>query len=254
MQITSWNVNGLRSINKNNSLTDYIKKHNPDILCIQETKIDATKEKDPKFTIDGYHTYFNSSKIKKGHAGVLVYTKIKPLSIEKNIGVKRFDDEGRCLKLTFPHFILFNFYIPHGKRDKADIPYKLEVYKKLVKILKKINDKPVILAGDFNIAQSEIDVYNAKQNYKNTMFTEAERKQISEIINSGYTDTFRFKHPNSKEYTWWPYMNNLRERNIGWRIDYLFVTKCLEKSVKDSFIQGEVLGGDHCPVGLDIGV
>lgn len=249
MKLISWNVNGIRSVFKTTFLT-YLKECDPDIICLQEIKADFKDLTDEFSKIDGYYAYFNSSGVKKGHSGVAVYTKFKPISVETKLGIERFDDEGRCLKLTFDDFILFNFYIPNGSRDKHDIPYKLNVYKKLFPLFKSIADKPVILSGDFNIAHSDIDVFNAKQNYGNTMFTEEERKQITELLALGYTDTFRYKHPEKKAYTWWPYMNNLRERDIGWRIDYFFVSESLKPLITDTFTQREILGSDHGPLGL----
>jgi exodeoxyribonuclease-3 len=251
MKIISWNVNGIRSVFKT-TFRDWLKSTNPDIVCIQETKCNYTELTEEFTEIDGYYAYFNSSSLKKGHSGVAVYTKIKPLSIETKLGILRFDDEGRCLKLTFKDFILFNFYIPNGGRDKHDVPYKLEVYKQLFPILQSIADKNVILTGDFNIAHTELDVFYAKQNIGNTMFTPEEREQLTTLINLGYTDTFRYKYPEKKAYTWWPYMNDLRERDIGWRIDYFFVSKSLLPFVKDAFMQKEILGSDHGILGIEL--
>ena len=156
MRIVTWNVNGIRSI-FDKGFKNWLSGTNPDIVCIQETKSNHEElHKDFK-EINGYYSYFNSSKLKKGHSGVAIYTKFKPLKVETNLGIERFDEEGRCLKLTFDDFILYNFYIPNGSRDKTDIPYKLNVYKELLRILKKEVAKEVILAGDFNIAYNEID-------------------------------------------------------------------------------------------------
>ena len=250
MKIISWNVNGIRSVFRT-TFKDWLKSSNPDIVCLQEIKADY-KELDKEYTeIDGYYAYFNSSKLKKGHAGVAIYTKLKPISVETVLGIERFDNEGRCLKLTFKDFILFNFYIPHGSRDKHDLPYKIKVYEKLIPKLKDISDKEVILTGDFNIAHKEIDVFHAKQNFNNTMFTQEERNLLENITNLNYTDTFRKKYPDKKEYSWWPYMGNLRGKNIGgWRIDYIYVSKSLENKVKEAFTGREILGSDHGPIGI----
>lgn len=249
MKIISWNVNGIRSVFRTTFLS-YLKECDPDIICLQEIKADFNELTDEFSKIDGYYAYFNSSSLKKGHSGVAIYTKIKPLSVETKLGINRFDDEGRCLKLTFDDFILFNFYIPNGGRDKHDIPYKLEVYKQLFPIFKSLADKNVILTGDFNIAHSEIDVFNFKQNYGNTMFTPQEREQLTTLLSLGYIDTFRYKYPEKKSYTWWPYMADLRDRDIGWRIDYFYVTESLKPLIRDAFMQREVLGSDHGPLGL----
>ncbi len=249
MKIISWNVNGIRSVFRT-TFINYLKECDPDIICLQEIKADSKELSEEFSQIDGYYAYFNSSSLKKGHSGVAVYTKIKPTSVETKLDIKRFDDEGRCLKLTFDDFILFNFYIPNGGREKHDIPYKLEVYKQLFPIFQSIVSKPVILTGDFNIAHSEIDVYHAKHNYGNTMFTPEEREQLTKLLNFGYTDTFRYKYPEKKAYSWWGYVDNLRERDIGWRIDYFFVTESLKPLIRDAFIQREILGSDHGPIGL----
>ncbi|MGC9968473.1 MAG: exodeoxyribonuclease III [Minisyncoccia bacterium] len=249
MKIFTWNVNGIRSIFKT-TFRDWLQSNDPDIVCLQEIKADSEELAEEFSQIDGYYAYFNSSSLKKGHSGTAVYTKIKPVLVETKLGIERFDDEGRCLKLIFKDFILFNFYIPNGSRDKHDMPYKLEVYKKLFPVFRSLANKNTILAGDFNIAHTELDVYHAKQNQNNTMFTPEEREQITKLLSLGYVDAFRYKYPEKKSYTWWPYMNNLRARDIGWRIDYFFVAKPLEPLIKDAFTQREVLGSDHGPCGI----
>lgn len=249
MKIFSWNVNGIRSVFKT-TFREWLKDNDPDIVCLQETKCDFT-ELDENYTqIDGYYAYFNSSKLRKGHSGVAVYTKIKPVNVETELGIKRFDDEGRCLKLTFQDFVLFNFYLPNGARDKHDIPYKIEVYESLFPILSLMSNKEVILTGDFNIAHTKLDVYHAEQNENNTMFTPIERKQITTLLSLGYIDIFRYKYPEKKAYTWWSYSYNSRENDIGWRIDYFFVSKTLVKDIEDVFMQRETLGSDHGPLGM----
>jgi exodeoxyribonuclease-3 len=249
MKILTWNVNGIRSVFKT-TFRDWLADNNPDIVCLQEIKADF-KELPKEFSqIDGYYAFFNSSPLKKGHSGTAIYTKIKPLSVETKLGIERFDDEGRCIKLTFKDLILFNFYIPNGGRDQHDMQYKLGVYKKLFPIFQSLTNNNVILAGDFNIAHTELDLYYPKQNQNNTMFTPKEREQIARLLSLGYFDTFRDKYPGKKAYTWWPYMSDLRERDIGWRIDYLFVTKPIASFVKDAFIQKEILGSDHGPCGV----
>ncbi len=248
MKIFSWNVNGIRSVFRT-TFRNWLNATDPDIVCLQEIKADF-KELSKEYTqIDGYYAYFNSA-VKKGYAGIAIYTKIKPLSIETKLGIERFDNEGRYLKLIFKDFTLFNFYIPHGGRIKENLGYKLEVYKKLFDILKPLALKETVLIGDFNIAHTEQDLYFPKQNTNNIMFTSEERKQIDTLIDLGYTDTFRYKYPNKKSYTWWPYMRGLRERDIGWRIDYIFVSEPLVSSIKNAFAQKETLGSDHCPYGV----
>jgi len=248
MKIFSWNVNGIRSVFKT-TFRDWLAASDPDIVCLQEIKADFKDLPEDYTQINGYHAYFNSA-AKKGYAGVAVYTKIKPLLVETSLGLDRFDNEGRFLKLAFKDFALFNFYIPHGGRKKENLDYKLEVYKKLFSVLEPLASKETVLAGDFNIAHTEQDLYFPKQNENNIMFTPEERKEIGALIDLGYTDTFRYKHPDKKSYTWWPYMNSLRERDIGWRIDYVFVSKPLTASIHDAFTQKEALGSDHCPYGV----
>lgn len=249
MKIVTWNVNGIRSVFKTTFL-DWLTSHDPDIVCLQEIKAESNELGEMFTCIDGYYAYFNSG-FRKGHSGVAIYTKIKPLSVKSKLGIPRFDDEGRCLKLMFKDFILFNFYIPNGGREKENMEYKLAVYEKLLKIFASVADQNVILAGDFNIAHTEIDLYYPKQNQNNTMFTPKEREQITRLIALGYADTFRKKYPQQNNaYTWWPYMGDLREQNIGWRIDYIFVTKSLENLIEDAFMQHEILGSDHGPYGV----
>ena len=250
MKIYSFNVNGIRSVFSKGFL-DWIETEKPDIVCLQEIKADESVLDDTFRKIDGYYSYFNSAE-KKGYSGVGVYTRIKPIEVEDKMGIERFDMEGRSLKLVFDEFVLYNFYIPNGGRDKENFSYKFDAYKKLLKVFKSIKDEKVIMVGDFNIAHTELDVFHSKQNVNNTMFTTEEREQIGKIIDLGYVDTFREKYPKKEEYSWWSYMRNARERDIGWRIDYVFVTKKLYPKVKDSFTRKDILGSDHCPVGIEI--
>lgn len=248
-KIVSWNVNGIRSVFKTTFL-DWLKKEDPDIVCLQETKCDFTELDDAYTKIDGYYAYFHSSSLRKGHAGVAVYTKIKPRTVETRLGIERFDDEGRCLKLTFDDFTLYNFYIPHGGRAQDDLAYKLGVYERLLEILRPLPGQNVILAGDFNIAHTEMDLCHPKQNKDNIMFTPAERKKISDILALGYVDAFREKCPEKKAYTWWSYAYNARENDIGWRIDYFFISKSLQPLLREAFMRRETLGSDHGPLGI----
>lgn len=249
MKIYSFNVNGIRSIVSKGFL-DWIEKEQPDIVCLQEIKADE-KALEPYGEIDGYYAFFNSAK-KKGYAGVGVYTRVKPMKVEHVIGIDRFDNEGRSLKLTFDEFTLYNFYMPQGGRLKENLPYKLDTYRDLLKIFKRYKDQETILVGDFNIAHTERDVCNAKSNENSTMFTPQEREQIDQIIDLGYVDTFRDKYPKKQSYSWWSYWGNTRARDIGWRIDYIFVTEKLRKKIIDAFIRKDIEGSDHCPVGIEI--
>ena len=250
LKILSWNVNGIRAVYKKGFL-DWLKKSQADIFCLQETKAQPEQLPFDLTQPRKYFSYFNSA-VKKGYGGVAVYTKEKPQKIEFNLGFKRFDQEGRFLKLEFPDFTLINLYLPHGGRKKENYGYKLEVYEGLIKYLKKLKKEKVILIGDFNIAHQEIDLARPKDNTKNTMFTPKERKQIERIIKLGFTDSFRRFHQEGGHYTWWPYFRDGRERNLGWRIDYAFVSEPLVAKLEDAFILPEVKGSDHCPIGIEI--
>ncbi len=250
MKIISWNVNGLRAVYKRGFL-NWLLALDADIVCLQEIK--AFKEQlDPSLiNIKNYFSYFNSAQ-KGGYSGLLVYTKEKPLSVEKKLGLERFDKEGRSLLLEYKDFLLLNVYLPHGDRTKKNLPYKLEVYDFLLRKLKGWKDKNLVLIGDFNIAHQEIDLARPKNNKNNVMFTPEEREKIDKIIELGFTDTFRKFHKEEGKYTWWPYFANARERNLGWRIDYAFISKGMNKKIKDAFILSKVKGSDHCPIGLEI--
>ncbi len=251
MKILSWNVNGLRAAYKKGFL-NWFKKAKPDILCLQEVR--AKKEElaldlvQPK----GYFSFLNPAQ-KPGYSGTAIYSKKEPKNIETELGITRFDKEGRFLRLDFPEFILLNLYIPHGGRRKENLDYKLEVYSYLLDYLKEIEGKKVVILGDFNIAHQEIDLARPKDNKNNTMFTKKEREQIDKIINLGFVDSFRKFNQKGENYTWWPYFVNARARNLGWRIDYGFVSKPLLPKLKKAFISAKIMGSDHCPIGLEIG-
>lgn len=250
MKIVSWNVNGIRAVYKKGFL-EWLEKTNADIVCLQEIKIQTESLPSDLASPKNYYSFFNFAD-KKGYSGVAVYVRKKPLSIEKKLGIGRFDIEGRILKLEFPNFLLINIYLPHGGRQKENLDYKLEVYKYLLNYLKKIKNKNIILIGDFNIAHQEIDLARPKSNKDNIMFTPAERKQIDRIIGLGFIDTFRKFYKDNGHYTWWPYGFNARQRNLGWRIDYAFTSKNLTPKLKNAFILNKVPGSDHCPIGIEI--
>jgi len=251
MKIISWNVNGLRAVFKKDFLK-WFKKENADIVCLQEIKAQEGQIPESLANPNGYFSYFNYAS-KKGYSGTAVYTKEKPITVDKKLGYKRFDSEGRILKLEYKDFILINFYMPHGGRMKENLAYKLEVYDHLMEYLGKNKGKSTILIGDFNIAHEEIDLARPKQNQKNIMFTPEERKKINQLIESGFVDTFRKFHKDEiGQYTWWPYFANARARNLGWRIDCIFTSKKLTPKVKNAFILPQVMGSDHCPVGIEI--
>lgn len=251
MKILSWNINGLRAVYKKGFL-EWLKKNKPEILCLQETK--AQEEKLPAVLINpfGYFSYFNPA-LRPGYAGTAVYTREKPLKIETKIGFKRFDEEGRLIRLDYQDFTLINLYLVHGGRAKENLDYKLRVYQKLFEYLEAVKKEKVILLGDFNIAHQEIDLARPQENQNNIMFTPKEKKQIDQLLGLGFIDSFRMFNQRGGHYTWWPYYRQAKERNLGWRIDYVFVSDNLQKQLKQVFILPEVMfGSDHCPVGVEI--
>lgn len=250
MKIVSWNVNGIRAAHKK-GLLDFLYKENADFYCLQEIKAAKDQLPDEISKIKGYFSYLNSAK-KRGYSGVLVYTNKKPKAVKRKIGLKRFDEEGRYLELSFSGFTLINIYIPHGGRKKENLEYKLEVYSKLLNKLHRAKSEKIILVGDFNIAHTEKDLANPKQNINNIMFTLDERKQISKLVDIGFVDAYRKTYRGGKKYTWWSYAFKARERNIGWRIDYTFVSENLAKLINKSVIYSKVQGSDHCPIGMEL--
>ena len=250
MKLLSWNVNGLRSVYKRN-LLKWLKGENPAILCLQEIKTEVEDIPSELLKLQGYYSYFNPS-IRRGYSGILVYSKEKAENAENSLELERFDSEGRILILKFKEFSLINIYLPHGGRQKENLSYKLQSYDFLLKKLKEMREEKVIVIGDFNIAHTELDLARPKDNKNNTMFTERERDKLDEIINLGFSDTFRIFHKEGNNFSWWPYYNNARQRNLGWRIDYIFTSKSLTPKIKDAFILKEIKGSDHCPIGVKI--
>jgi exodeoxyribonuclease III len=250
MKTISCNMNGIRAAYKK-GLMDFINAEKPDILCLQEIKANESDFPDEMKNLDGYQLITNCA-IKKGYSGVAVYTKRKPISVIHKLGLERFDSEGRILELDYGDFVLMNLYLPHGGRQKENLEYKLLVYEKLFERLGQLIGKNVILIGDFNIAHQEIDLSRPKQNINNTMFTPEERVQIDKLIELGFVDTFRMLNKEPGNYTWWPYAFNARERNMGWRIDYCFVSKGLAQNVKSAEICSKYRFSDHGGVGVEL--
>ena len=249
MKLISWNVNGLRAIYKKD-FEKIFKSLDADIFCIQETKM-QDGQLDVKF--DGYESYFNFAE-RKGYSGTAVFTKIKPKSITKGIGIEEHDHEGRVIALEFEDFYLVNCYTPNSGRELARLEYRMEwedSFREYLKDLDKI--KPIVLCGDLNVAHKEIDLKNPKTNRKNAGFTDEEREKMTSLLENGFTDSFRMLYPEKENaYTWWSYMGNAREKNVGWRIDYFIISNRFSKNVKDSLIYPEIMGSDHCPVGLEL--
>lgn len=251
MKIISWNVNGLRAVSKKENWKE-IFKLSPDILAIQETK--ATPDQLPKNVLHpkGYFSYFDSSKIRKGYSGVAVYTKVMPEKIEYGLGADHMDMEGRLLTLYFKDFIVMNCYWPNGGKSDDHFLYKLDYYEQFLQRAKKLEKKkPVIFMGDVNATVGDIDLARPKENAGHLGCTVEERTLLAKFVGA-FIDTFRFVHGDKIKYTWWDMKTRARERNIGWRIDYIFISKILEKKIKNANILNEVFGSDHCPIVLDI--
>ncbi|TDL30764.1 exodeoxyribonuclease III [Jeotgalibacillus sp. S-D1] len=249
MKLISWNVNGIRACVKKGFL-DYVDQVNADIICLQETKV---QENQIDLPMAGYYQYWNYAE-KKGYSGTAVFTKIKPLHVKYGIGDADSEAEGRILTLEYEGFYLINVYTPNSKRDLTRLPYRLEWEEMMRQYCSELDKiKPVILCGDLNVAHQEIDLKNAKPNRGNSGFTIEERGKMTSLLDAGFVDSFRYFYPETEgAYTWWSYMSKVRERNIGWRIDYFIVSCRLEDRLKDAAIHPYVLGSDHCPVQLEM--
>ena len=249
MKLVSWNVNGLRACVKKGFL-DYFQEVDADIFCVQETKL---QEGQINLELDGYHQYWNYA-IKKGYSGTAVFTKKEPLSVRYGVGADESEDEGRILTLEFDNFFLVNVYTPNSQRDLARISYRLEWENRILEHLQELDKiKPVIFCGDLNVAHQEIDLRNAKSNVGNSGFTDEERGKMTSLLSAGFVDSFRHFYPNQEgAYTWWSYMMKVRERNIGWRIDYFIVSETLRENLKSADIHCNVMGSDHCPIVLEV--
>ena len=247
MEILSWNVNGIRAAAKK-GFVDFLEKRNPEILCVQETKAQKDQIPDEIKYMKDYHMYTSSAE-KKGYSGVAVFTKIKPLSVKKSFGPE--DKEGRILILEYDKFILINLYYPNGKMSEDRLKYKLDFYDQFLKFSKK-QEKPLVVCGDVNTAHNEIDLARPKDNEKASGFLRIERDWLDQFTEDVFIDTFRHLHPKTIKYSWWSMRTGARQRNVGWRLDYFYVSKNFIKKVKDAFILTEVMGSDHCPVGVKL--
>ena len=249
MKLVSWNVNGLRAIYKK-GFEESFKELDADIFCIQETKM---QEGQIELDLQGYYQYYNYAE-RKGYSGTAIFTKKEPLKVSYGIGIEEHDKEGRVITLEFDKFYMVNCYTPNSGRELARLEYRMTWEDEFKKYLIKLDkQKPVIICGDLNVAHTEIDLKNPKSIRKNAGFTDEERSKIEELLNSGFTDSFRKMYPDKEgAYTWWSYMFNARANNAGWRIDYFLVSDRISKNIKDAYIYSEIMGSDHCPVGLEI--
>jgi exodeoxyribonuclease-3 len=253
MKILSWNVNGIRAIHKKGFL-DWMQKEDPDILCIQETKANPEQLPGELLNIRGYHSYFASSTVKKGYSGVAIYSKQEPRKVHYGYGIERFDAEGRILIAEYPEFTLINNYYPNGQNGEERLKYKMEFYDAFLNAVEKIHKakKNIIICGDVNTAHKEIDLARPKENETVSGFLPMEREWIDKFISKGYVDTFRMFNQNGENYTWWHLVTRARERNVGWRIDYFFINEEYKDHVKNAFIMPDVMGSDHCPIGIEL--
>ena len=250
MEIVTWNVNGLRAALRKGIL-DWILDRQPDILCLQETRVRPDQLEESQRTVPGYDILWNPAE-RAGYSGVSTWTRTPPLDFNLGLGDPRFDSEGRVIRTRHPEFLLFNVYFPNGQRGQERVEYKLAFYARLLEICDSLHaaGENIIITGDFNTAHNEIDLKNPKSNEKNSGFLPEERAWIDKYLEHGFVDAFRELYPGREQYTWWSYRFNARARNIGWRLDYFLVSKALMPRVQDVIIHEETLGSDHCPVSL----
>ena len=250
MKFISWNVNGFRAC-LGKGFEDYFNSQNADFFCLQETKMQPGQA---DFAPEGYHQYWNSAE-KKGYSGTAIFTKHEPLSVFYGIGIPEHDTEGRAITLEYDDFYLLNVYTPNAQRELARLDYRMEWEDALRAYISELDKKkPVIYCGDLNVAHEEIDLKNPKTNRKSAGFSDEERAKFTELLAAGFADSYRRLYPDKVEYSWWSYMRKARENNAGWRIDYFVVSDRIMEKVQDSFIMTEIMGSDHCPVGIEINI
>jgi exodeoxyribonuclease-3 len=248
MKLVSWNVAGIRACIKK-GLPDFLAKIDADVFCMQEVKAEMNQI---DFHPEGYKEYLYPAK-RKGYSGTMIYSKTEPQSIQYGYGESEYDDEGRSITAEFKDFYLVTTYVPNVKRDLSRLESRMHFEDTFKAYLKKLEEKkPVILCGDLNVAHNEIDIYNARANRGHAGFTDEERAKFTDLLASGFVDTFRKLHPDTVRYSWWSYIGHARDNNIGWRLDYFVVSESFFPKVKESYIYDDVFGSDHCPIGLEI--
>ncbi|MQM73491.1 MAG: exodeoxyribonuclease III [Eubacteriaceae bacterium] len=252
MKLYSWNVNGIRAAEKK-GLVDWIKSEQPDVLGIQELKATEDQLPDTLKQIDGYHAFFNPAE-RKGYSGTAVYYKEAPLDIHTGLSDDRFNHEGRTIVMEYPDFTLYNIYFPNGGQGDDRLQFKMDFYDCFQKDVNALvaEGKRVIVCGDVNTAHTEIDLKNPKSNAKRSGFLPIEREWVTQFLNDGYIDTYRYFHPDQIEYSWWSYRFNARANNAGWRIDYFFASDNAKDLLEDAAIHTDVMGSDHCPISLTL--
>ena len=250
MKLATWNVNGIRSVLNKGALQQYLESSKPDIVCLQEVKA-LREDVDFDFWSYDYHVYWNAAS-KKGYSGTAILTKIEPLTVTYGIGREEHDGEGRVITVEFEHYYLVTVYTPNAKRDLSRLAYREQWEDDFLAYICQLEQqKPVIFCGDLNVAHQEIDLANPKSNTKNAGFTIEERRKFEQVLSAGYVDAFRYVYPDKiGAYTWWSYMAQARQRNIGWRIDYFIVSEKWSAHIQDVLIRSEIIGSDHCPVEL----
>ena len=250
MKLVSWNVNGLRAC-MGKGFPAFLEAEAPDVICLQETKM---QREQADFAFPGYHEYWNSSTVKKGYSGTAVFTRQEPLSVSCGMGIQEFDGEGRVIAAEYKDFTLVTVYTPNAQAELARIGYRMAFEDAFRAYLTRLREhKPVIVCGDMNVAHNEIDLKNAKSNVGNAGFSNEERGKMTELLDAGFTDTFRHLYPELEgAYTWWSFRAAARERNVGWRIDYFLCSDRLAGRIDKAYICPEIMGSDHCPVGLDL--
>ena len=252
MHLFSWNVNGIRAAQRKGFL-EWVTKTRPDVICIQETKAQPEQLDHALLEPEGYRSYWASAE-RKGYSGVALYTRIEPLSVRVGLGIEEFDREGRTILADYDDFILLTTYVPNGSRDHSRVPFKMAYKNALLDTCNTLRaeGRSVIFCGDINTAHREIDLARPKQNQKSTGFLPIEREWIDAVVEQGYIDTFREQHPERAAYSWWAYWGGARERNVGWRLDYFFISADLSEKVVSAEIHPDVFGSDHCPVSLSL--
>ena len=253
IKLISWNVNGLRAVFKKDFQKSF-QQIDADIFAVQETKLQEPQLTDEMRNIQGYESHWSFASMKKGYSGVGVYCRLNPGHTNTDLGISKFDSEGRVVEIDFNDFIFFNVYFPNGQMNEERLKYKLDFYESFFKYtddLKK-QGRSLIITGDYNTAHNEIDLKNPKANQKTSGFLRIERDWLDHIIANGYVDTFRHFNPDTVKYSWWTYRFKARDRNVGWRIDYFFVTQDIIDNgwVKETIIDNDIFGSDHCPIGL----
>lgn len=247
MKLISWNVNGLRAC-VGKGFLEYFKQEDADIFCVQETKL---QEGQIDLDLPGYHQYWNYAE-KKGYSGTAVFTKEEPVNVSYGIGIEEHDHEGRVITLEYPDYYFITVYTPNSQNELARLDYRMKWETDFLAYLKKLEEtKPVIFCGDLNVAHKEIDLKNPKTNRMNAGFTDEERAKFTALTEAGFIDTFRYFYPDLEGvYSWWSYRFSARAKNAGWRIDYFLVSECLKDRLEDALIYTDVMGSDHCPIGL----